>query len=55
MVCCFALCFKALGALDYEKLLRPGHSGEAQLLYWLFAAGLAYLVSQFILMMLYRF
>ena len=50
---CFALCFYAVGALNYEKLLKPGHTAQTQLLYWLLVLALSWLVSQFLFSLMY--
>jgi uncharacterized integral membrane protein (TIGR02327 family) len=50
---CFALSFYAVGALNYEKLLKPGHVVQAQLLYWLLVLALSWLVSQFLFSLMY--
>ncbi len=49
------LSYYGLQALDYEKLLRPGHVTEARLLYALLMITLAYGVGSFVLSFLYRF
>lgn len=49
------LSWYGLGAVNYEKLLRKGHVGQAQLLYFLIAMGLAYLAGSFVLALVYRF
>ena len=53
LVCSFAVSFWALGALDFEKYLKANHVQQAQVLYWLMAFALAYLVSGFVTSLLY--
>ena len=48
-VMCFAISFYAMGSVNYEKLLKPGHTAQAQILYWLIVIALAYLVGQFVI------
>ena len=53
LICSFALSFWALGALDFEKCLKANHVQQAQVLYWLMAFALAYLVSGFVTSLVY--
>ncbi len=43
----FLVSFYAMRAADYEKLLKRGHTAEAQVLYFLFVFALAYLTGSF--------
>lgn len=52
---CFLLSWYAMGALDYEKLLKQGHVRQAQVLYVLMVIGLAWLAGSFILSFMYQF
>lgn len=52
-VMCFILAFRAMNAWDFEKILKPGHTRQAQVLYWLIAAALGYLAAQFVLGLIY--
>ena len=49
----FGISLYALGAIDYEKALKAGHVREAQILYFLLAMALGYLVGSFLLGFLY--
>jgi uncharacterized integral membrane protein (TIGR02327 family) len=53
LVSSFVISFWALGALNFEKCLKANHVQQAQVLYWLMAFALAYLVSGFITSLLY--
>lgn len=53
-VVCFAVCFYALDALDFERFLKKGHSAQAQFLYWILAISLAWMVKSFMISLLYR-
>ena len=53
-VVCFCICFYALNALDFERFLKKGHSAQAQVLYWILAIGLAWMLKSFIIALLYR-
>ena len=45
----FLISLYGLDALHFEKLLKGNHIRQAQVLYFLMAMALAYLVSEFIL------
>ena len=53
-VACFGFSLYGMRALDYEKLLKKNHVAQAQVLYFLLAMALAYLVGSFLLAFLYR-
>ncbi len=44
----FVLSWQALGAIRYEKFIQQGHVKQAQVLYFLLAMALAYLVGSFV-------
>lgn len=48
-IVCFALSLYGLNAVHYEKILKGNHIRQAQVLYFLLAMALAYLVSEFML------
>ena len=52
-VACFGVSLYALSALNYEKALKANHVTQAQVLYFLLAMALAYLVGSFLLSFLY--
>ena len=52
---CFVLSWYAMSALDFEKLLKKGHTVQAQVLYGLMVIGLAYLAGSFVLSFMYQF
>lgn len=54
LICSFAVSFWALGALNYEKCLKANHVLQAQVLYWLLSFALAWMVSQFVISLMYR-
>lgn len=45
----FVVTFEALKCVNYEKLLKPNHVAQAQILYYLCVCGLAYLVGSFVM------
>lgn len=49
----FALSWYSLGALDFSRFLRQGHTRQAQILYGLLVLALAYLAGSFILAIMY--
>ncbi len=49
----FGISFYAMQSFNFEKLLKPGHTREAQVLYWLIVIALAYLAGQFVISFLY--
>ncbi len=46
---CFLLAGYALSGIDFEKIMKRGHTIHIQLLYLLLSMGIGYLVAQFIL------
>lgn len=44
----------AMDAVNYEKILKKGHTAQAQVLYFLLVMGLAYLVGSFVLAFIYQ-
>ncbi|HCK87890.1 MAG TPA: DUF1146 domain-containing protein [Erysipelotrichaceae bacterium] len=53
-VACFGFAFWAMGALNYEKYLKQGHTAQAQVLYFMAAMALGYLCGSFLLAIVYR-
>lgn len=53
-VVCFAASWYGLSAIHYEKLLKANHVKEAQVLYFMIVAAIAYLAGSFILVFVYR-
>lgn len=49
----FGVCWYALGAWDYAKTLKQNHVFQAQLLYFLLCAALAYGSGSFVLSLFY--
>lgn len=47
---CLVIAFYALRALNFEKLIKPGHVIEARVLYGLIMVALAYTSAQFLLL-----
>jgi uncharacterized integral membrane protein (TIGR02327 family) len=50
---CFALSFWALQGVDYNRFIKQGHVSQAQILFFLLSAGLAYLAGSFLLELCY--
>lgn len=50
----FLVCYYALNALNFGQFLKPGHVGEARVLYFLIVMALAFLTAQFILGFIYQ-
>ena len=50
----FVLSWYAMGALDYEKVLKKNHVVQAQILYFLLMMALAYLAGSFLLAFMYH-
>jgi uncharacterized integral membrane protein (TIGR02327 family) len=48
------LSWYALGALNFEKMLRKDHVVQAQLLYFMMVMALAYLCGSFLLAFMYH-
>jgi uncharacterized membrane protein YwzB len=49
----FLLSFFSMGALDFSRFLKQGHTAQAQVLYWILVLSLAYLSGSFIISFLY--
>ena len=58
-VCIYLLSFVAsfygLGALDFNRLIKQGKIVQGQVLYFVLACCLAYLVANFVMAIIYRF
>lgn len=52
-IICFFICFYALEAIDFAKIIRRNDTVRARLLLVLFSMGLGYLVAQFIMALMY--
>lgn len=50
----FVVTWYAMNAVDYEKILKKGHTSEAQVLYFLIVMALSYLVGSFVLAFIYQ-
>lgn len=48
-IVCFVISFWALDALDFQRFLKKGRVAKAQVLYWILAAGLSWMLAEFIL------
>lgn len=48
-VVCFAMSFYALQVIDWNRLFKKNHVGEAWMFYLFMSMGLGYLVAGFIL------
>ncbi|NLC96018.1 MAG: DUF1146 domain-containing protein [Erysipelotrichaceae bacterium] len=53
-IICFIGAFYSLQAFNFEKSIKQGKVFQSQLLYIMLSSGLAYLVSQFIISMIYQ-
>ena len=51
---CMIQTWYALGALNFEKMLRKDHVVQAQLLYFMMVMALAYLCGSFLLAFMYH-
>jgi len=49
----FLLSFFSMGALDFSRFLKQGHTLQAQILYAILVLALAYLSGSFILSFIY--
>jgi len=49
----FLLSFYGLGAFDFNRFLKQGHTVQAQILYAILVLALAYLSGSFILSFIY--
>ena len=48
-IVCFAISFWALDALDFQRFLKKGRVAKVQVLYWILAASLGWMLAEFIL------
>ena len=53
-IACFAASWFGMSAVNYEKFLKKGHVKEAQVLYFMIVAAMAYLAGSFILVFVYN-
>ena len=51
----FLLCLFGLNALDFNRFIRQGKVMQAQVLYFILAASLSYLLGSFFMSMIYYF
>ena len=51
----FVLSLFGLNALDFNRIVKQGKVSQAQLLYFILACCLAYLLGNFIMAIMYRF
>ena len=51
----FVLSLFGLNALDFNRFVRQGRVTQAQLLYFILACALAYLLGNFVMAIMYRF
>ena len=47
-ILCFIMSMQAMQAMNYEKMLKPNHVRQAQVLYFLLVISLAYLSGSFV-------
>ena len=52
---CFLLSLYGLSALDFNRFLKQGKILPAQVLYYIIACSLAYLMGSFLMAIIYRF
>ena len=52
---CFMLSLYGLSALDFSRFLKQGKVLPAQVLYYILACSLAYLLGNFLMAIIYRF
>lgn len=52
---CFVLSLYGLSALDFNRFVRQGKVLPAQVLYYIIACSLAYLMGNFLMAIIYRF
>lgn len=53
-IVCFAAAWYGLSAINYEKFIKANHVKEAQILYFMIVASIAFLAGSFILAFVYR-
>ena len=51
----FLLCLFGLNALDFNRFIRQGKVMQGQVLYFILAASLSYLLGSFLMAMIYYF
>ena len=51
----FFISLYALNALDFNRFIKKGRTSEAQILYFLIAMSLAYLVGSMLISLIYYF
>lgn len=51
----FFISLYALNALDFNRFIKKGRTSEAQILYFLIAMALAYLVGSMLISLIYYF
>ena len=51
----FLLCLFGMGALDFNRFIRQGKVMQGQVLYFIIAASLSYLLGSFLMSMIYYF
>lgn len=52
---CFILSLYALNALDFNRFVKQGRTLQAQILYFIIACCLAYLMGNFLMAVIYHF
>ena len=52
---CFLLSMYSLSAVDFNRFLKQDKVAQAQLLYFMLACCLAYLMGSFLMSVIYRF
>lgn len=50
---CFVMAWYAMSGVNFEKFLKPGHIGQAWMLYLFCVCALAYLAGSFLLAFVY--
>ena len=50
---CFLLSFYALGALDFNRFIKQGKVVQGQILYFILASCMAYLMGNFFIALIY--
>ena len=51
---CFIISFWSLMGLDFERFIHKGKTAQAQMIVFLGAMAMAYLIAQFIMNLMYR-
>lgn len=52
---CFILSLYSLNALDFNRFIRQGKTVQGQMLYFVIACALSYLMANFLMAIIYRF